>query len=99
MLNVENLHLVGSVISDTFLQSDLLSNAKPLPSLRHLYLYHFTLQNDDDWAPPIPPEVVREIENLVDEFTLGDRVGFCLTGAGNKVVESVVWTFPTTRQR
>ena len=95
MPNVESLHLVCSVISDRFLRPDPFSDAKLLPSLRHLYLYHFTLQNDDDWGPlitylthqasgdqtfslllcerypPVPPEVVREIENLVDEFTLG----------------------------
>jgi len=95
MANVENLYLVGSVISDTFLQPDQPSRAKLLPSLRHLYLGDPTLRNDDDWRPliaylthqtsggqaisltlhkrrpTIPPEAVREIQRLVDEFDLG----------------------------
>jgi len=92
--NIENLYLLGPVISDTFLQPDRLFRTKLLPFLRHLYLSYPTLQNDDDWrplivylthqtsggqaislgihgkAPPIPPEVVREIESLVDGFEL-----------------------------
>lgn len=96
MPNIEDLHLIQSVLSDTFLQPYPLSHTKLLPSLRRLYLDYFTLENNDDWAPlmaylthqtsggqtvslrllrggstPIPPEVVREIEGLVEEFDLG----------------------------
>ena len=94
MPNIEDLYLTQSVISDTFLQPDPLSNTKFPPSLRRLCLDYFTLQNDNDWrplivylihqtsggqkvslrlnrggsAPPVPPEVVGEIEGLADEF-------------------------------
>jgi len=85
--NDENLYIVGSEISNTFLQPDPLSNTNLLPSLQHLCLDYFTPQNDDDWGPLmaylthqtsggqaislISPEVVRVIESLVDEFLLG----------------------------
>ena len=92
VLNIESLHLLGPMISGTFLQPDQRSHTKLLPSLRHLYLGYPTLQNDDDWrplitclthqtsggqaisldlhrrGPPVPPEVVRKIEGLVDRF-------------------------------
>jgi len=95
MPNIDNLYLVGSVVSDAFLRPDPLSHSKLLPSLRHLSLDYFTLENDDDWRPlvaylayqtsggqtvslslhshrpRIPPEVVSEIEGLVEEFILG----------------------------
>ena len=95
MPNLEYLYLVGSVVSDMFLQPDPPSLRKFLPSLRILCLGCFTLQNDDDWGPlinylahqtsggqaislrlyaepgPIPPEVVKRIEDLVEEFSLG----------------------------
>ena len=94
MLNIEKLYILGTVISDTFLQPYQLSNTKLLPSLQHLHLSYPTLRNDDDWRPliaylthqtsggqpislvlrkkrpPVPPEVVMEIEGLVDEFDL-----------------------------
>ena len=53
MPNVESLCLTGSAVADMFLQQDLLSWAKVLPSLRRLCLDNFTLQNDDDWSPLI----------------------------------------------
>ena len=54
MPNVEDLYLMQSVISDTFLRPDPLSNTKLLPSLRRLCLDYFTLQNGDgDWRPMI----------------------------------------------
>ena len=90
MPNIEELHIMEPVISDTFLRT---SHTKLLPSLRRLCLDGFTLQNNDDWRPliaylihqtsdgqavslrlirggsaPIPPEVVKEIEDLVDEL-------------------------------
>jgi len=89
MPNIKDLYLIQSVVSDTFLQQDPPSHAKSFPSLGHLCLDDFTLQDDDDWRsliayltrqtsggqvislrlrgkhPPIPPEVVREIEGLV----------------------------------
>ena len=95
MPNIEDLYLTHSVISDTFLRPDPLSHTKLLPSLRHLCLDYFSLQNHDDWSPlivylthqtsggqvislrlcgkyaPIPPEVARKVEGLVDELNLG----------------------------
>ena len=95
MPNIEDLCLVGSVISDVFLRPDPPFHTKLLPSLRRLCLDDFTLQNDDDWNPlivyiahqtsagqaislrldgehvPVPPEVEREIEDLVEEFNVG----------------------------
>jgi len=95
MSNIEDLYLVQSVVSDSFLQPDPPSRMKLLPSLRRLCLSYFTLQDDDDWTPlmdyithqtsggqvvslklrgehpPIPPEVVKKIEGLVEEFDLG----------------------------
>jgi len=86
---------MGPVILDMFLRPDPLSNTKLLPSLRHLRLDYFALQNNDDWRPliaylthqtsggqlmslrlcrkrpPIPPEVAREMEGLVDKFIIG----------------------------
>jgi len=46
MPNTEGLYLMGSVVSDMFLQTN------PLPSLRHLSLDHLTLPSDDDWSTP-----------------------------------------------
>ena len=37
VLNIESLHLLGPMISGTFLQPDQRSHTKLLPSLRHLY--------------------------------------------------------------
>ena len=95
MPNIEDLRLMGSTISDVFLQPDLPSRTKLLPSLRRLSLNSFILQNHGDWSPlinylthqtpggqtislipyegpvPVPPEVIREIEGLVDEFDPG----------------------------
>ena len=95
MPNIKDLHLIQSVVSDRFLQPDPPSHTKLLPSLRHLYLDYFALQNDEDWNPlitylthqtsdgqavslkltrggstPIPPEVVRKMEGLVEELDL-----------------------------
>ena len=53
MPNIENLNLTRSVVSDTFLQLNPLSHTKLLPSLRHLCLDYFTLQNGDNWNPLI----------------------------------------------
>ena len=94
MPNIEDLYLMGSVVSDTFLQPDPPSRTKLFPSLRRLSLSYVTLQNDEDWSPlinylthqtsggqailfrlgrgraPVPPEVVKEIEDLVEELNL-----------------------------
>jgi len=53
MPNIDNLLLMESVVSDAFLRPDPLSHTKLLPSLRHLCLDSFTLQNHDDWGPLI----------------------------------------------
>ena len=53
MPNIEDLYLMGSVVSDPFLQPDPPSHAKLFSSLRRLCLGYFNLQNDGDWSPLI----------------------------------------------
>ena len=53
MLNIKDLYLMGSAVSDVFLQSDSPSRTKLLPSLRHLRLGYFNPQDYDDWNPLI----------------------------------------------
>ena len=108
MPGIENLNLTGPIVSDTFLQLDLLSHTKLLPSLRHLCLDYFTLQNYDDWSPlitylkhqtsggqvislqfrgkypPIPPEVAREIEGLVEDFSSASPEELATPGPGSE---------------
>ena len=47
MPNLERLYLMLSVVSDMFLQPDSLAHTKLFPSLRHLSMMYFDLQNGD----------------------------------------------------
>ena len=82
MPNIENLYLLGSVISDAFLRPDPPSCKKLLPSLRSLCLGHFNLQNGDDWRPLI--------NYLVHQTSDGQAVSLRLCGEPTPVPPEVV---------